>query len=227
MKQPLADSRRLMAMRAGSVARVERISHAVQTLVIYGVATMFLALTMFPVFWTWRDSLKDIAEIFQYPPTAFPARPLWGNYVEVFVKVPYGLWVANSATVAVLATIGTVISATLVAYSFARFNYPGRDVFFSITLATLILPVEVTIVPAYLFFRSLGWLNTFLPLIVPHWLGGGAFYIFLLRQFLLTVPRDFDEAAKVDGADSLRILVSAHSFPETCIGDSGNHIADS
>ncbi|MBM3188307.1 MAG: carbohydrate ABC transporter permease [Chloroflexi bacterium] len=99
------------------------------------------------------------------------------------------------------------MSATLVAYSFARFNWAGRDVIFGITLATMMLPSEVTLIPQYLLFRELGWLNTIKPLWIPAWFGGGAYSIFLLRQFIRTIPRDFDEAATIDGANPLYILV--------------------
>jgi multiple sugar transport system permease protein len=114
------------------------------------------------------------------------------------------LW--NSLVYTVLGTLGSVASSTLVAYSFARFRYPGRDIFFLITLATIILPVEVTIIPQYVLFFNIGWIDTLLPLIVPQWFGGGAFNIFLIRQFIMSLPRDLDEAAVVDGANYLQIL---------------------
>jgi len=104
--------------------------------------------------------------------------------------------------------LGTVISASLVAFSFARYRYPGRELFFLITLSTMMLPAEVTIIPTYLMFNKLGWLDTFYPLIIPSWFGGGAFYIFLLRQFFMTIPRDLDDAAKLDGAHALQIFVN-------------------
>ncbi|MGH2458517.1 MAG: carbohydrate ABC transporter permease [Chloroflexota bacterium] len=175
---------------------------------VYGAAAVLAVLSLFPFFWTVSSSLKSVAEIFVYPPTPWPTVFHWDNYPTLFTMFPFALWIVNTFQVTILATLGTVMSATLVAYSFARFRYPGRDLFFFITVGTLILPSEVTIVPTYLIFRDLGWLDTFRPLIVPFWLGGGAFYIFLLRQFLLTVPRDFDDAARMDGATSLRILVS-------------------
>jgi len=102
--------------------------------------------------------------------------------------------------------VGSVLSASVVAYSFARFRYPGRDLFFMVTLGTLMLPVEVTLIPQYLLFKQLGWLDTFLPLIVPFWLGGGAFNIFLMRQFFMSIPYDLDEAARIDGASSWRVF---------------------
>src|SRR5207245_2614610 len=100
----------------------------------------------------------------------------------------------------------SVLSASIVAYSFARFRYPARDLLFFITLSTLMLPVEVTLIPQYLLFKNLGWLDTFAPLIVPSWFGGGAFNIFLMRQFIMSIPFDLDESAKIDGASSFRVL---------------------
>jgi multiple sugar transport system permease protein len=109
--------------------------------------------------------------------------------------------------VVTLATLGAVMSSTLVAYSFSRFRWRGRDAIFAITLATMMLPGEVTLIPTYLIFRELGWLNSIRPLIVPAWFGGGAFNIFLMRQFMMSLPREFDEAARIDGASALRILL--------------------
>jgi ABC-type glycerol-3-phosphate transport system permease component len=105
-----------------------------------------------------------------------------------------------------MALLGTIISATLVAYGFARFRVPGREIFFFITLSTMMMPVEVTLIPTYLLFKEFGWIDTFHPLIIPAWFGGGAFNIFLMRQFIMGIPYDLDEAAKLDGASSWRIL---------------------
>ena len=115
--------------------------------------------------------------------------------------MPFGSWIMNTLIyIVVLATVGAVASATLVAYSFARFRYRGRDMFFMLTLATLMLPAQVTLIPQYILFLNLGWIDTLCPLIVPQWFGGGAFNIFLMRQFIMSIPRDLDEAALVDGA---------------------------
>jgi ABC-type glycerol-3-phosphate transport system permease component len=114
-------------------------------------------------------------------------------------------WIGNSVLVTALSVIGTVLSSSLVAYSFARFRYPGRDLFFTVVISTMLLPVEVTIIPTYLLFHYIRWLDTLKPLIVPSWLGGGPFAIFLLRQFFMTIPLDLDEAAKLDGASHFTI----------------------
>ncbi|HEU5090053.1 MAG TPA: carbohydrate ABC transporter permease, partial [Roseiflexaceae bacterium] len=114
----------------------------------------------------------------------------------------------NSVIITAAAVFGQTASAAVVAYGFSRFRFPGRNVLFLIVLATMMLPWHVTIVPSFLLFRTLGWINTFLPLIVPSFFGGGPFYIFLLRQFFLSIPRDLDEAAKIDGANSFQIFWS-------------------
>jgi ABC-type glycerol-3-phosphate transport system permease component len=119
---------------------------------------------------------------------------------------PFGRFILNTILVTGFAMLGQILAASAVAYGFARFRFPGRNALFFIVLATLMLPWQVTIVPTFLLFRQLGWINTFLPLIVPAYFGGGAFFIFLLRQFFLTIPKDLDEAAKIDGANSVHIF---------------------
>ncbi|MCB0121763.1 MAG: carbohydrate ABC transporter permease, partial [Caldilineaceae bacterium] len=138
--------------------------------------------------------------------TWFPAVPQPQNYPKVFEIVPWGLWTWNSVLVAGLSTFGAVLTAALVGYSFARFRYPGRDIIFMITLSTMMLPVEVTLIPLYLMFAKIGWMDSYKPLIVPSFFGGGAFLIFLMRQFFMSIPIDLDEAARIDGASYLRIF---------------------
>jgi ABC-type glycerol-3-phosphate transport system permease component len=179
-----------------------------QTWVAYGLMVLFGVVFMFPFFWTLSSSLKTAAEVYIFPPVWLPAVPQWSNYATVFERLPYARWFLNSVVVFVLSSAGVLVSATLVAYSFARFRYHGRDLLFLVTLATMMLPAEVTLIPQYLLFKELGWLNTIQPLWVPAWFGGYAFNIFLLRQFILSVPRELDEAAIVDGASYPRVLVS-------------------
>jgi multiple sugar transport system permease protein len=173
---------------------------------LYLLAIAASILFMLPFAWTVFSSLKTPSELYQFPPQWLPATPQFGNYNEVFEVAPFGRWMWNSVIVALLATFGSVLSAALVGYSFARFRYPGRDLIFLLTLSTLMLPAEVTLIPLYLLFNKIGWLDTYLPLIVPAYFGGGAFLIFMMRQFFLTIPRDLDEAALIDGASYLRIF---------------------
>ena len=159
----------------------------------------------FPLFWTVASSLKAPYEILSYPPVIFPAAPQWQNYVRVFTKAPFGQWILNTVYVVVLGTLGAVLSSALVAYSFARFRYPGRSVLFGLTLATLMLPAQVTLIPQFILWSKLGFVNTLYPLWLPQWFGGGAFNIFLLRQFMLSLPRELDDAALIDGANRFQI----------------------
>ena len=194
----------LTSQRARGISTRRLISRIVLYVVVIFLAAIFTA----PMLWTIGLSLKAPEELSQFPPSIFPAVPQFQNYVEIFTSpgIPFGLFLWNSVFVTTLAIIGEVVTATLVAYGFSRFRFPGRDFLFVVLLSTLLLPREVTIVPSYLLFRQLHWLDTFAPLIVPSYFGGGAFNIFLLRQFFLTLPKEMDEAAKVDGAGSLRIL---------------------
>lgn len=171
------------------------------------LSLLILGLVMgFPFLWTATSSLKTAPETQFFPPLLFPAIPQWANYSLVFAEQPIATWFLNSLFVAGIAIPGAVITATLVAYSFARFDYPGHDLLFMVLLSTMMIPYEVTLIPQYLVFAQIHWLNTFLPLIVPAWGGGGAFTIFLLRQFFMTIPRDLDDAADVDGATSFQVL---------------------
>ena len=175
---------------------------------LYAVA-LFLAIGFFlPFVWTLSSSLKTSGEIHDYPPSWLPKVPQFRNYVEVFTQVPLARWFFNTTFITVVSLVGIVSSASIVAFSFARFRYPGRDAMFLVTLSTMMLPSELLLIPQYLLFNKLGWLNTFKPLTIPHWFGGGAFNIFLLRQFFMTIPRDLDEAALIDGASYLRVFLS-------------------
>lgn len=172
---------------------------------LYLVASIASIVFMIPFFWAVVSSLKTWQEIRSLPPTILPAVPQWHNYVDIFARSDYGRWAENTLFLVVVSVTGTVFSASLAAYSFARFRFPGRDLMFIITLSTMMLPAEVTLIPTYLLYYLLGWLNTYLPLTVPYWFGGSAFFIFLLRQFFMTIPLELDEAAKLDGASYFRI----------------------
>jgi multiple sugar transport system permease protein len=162
----------------------------------------------FPFFWTLSSSLKTAQEVRLVPPQLLPEIVQWHNYARVWIEQPILRWLLNSVIIIGLTVPGAIITALLVAYSFARFDYPGRAFFFMVMLSTLMIPFEVTLIPQYILFQKIGWVNTYYPLVLPAWAGGGAFVIFLLRQFLLTIPRDLDEAAYVDGANTFQILWS-------------------
>jgi len=163
-----------------------------------------------PLAWMLSTAFKPREQIWIYPPVWIPNPIAVGNFREAMdlLPVPFGRVVLNTLFVTILATMGTTFSATLAGYAFGRLRFKGRDVLFSLVLATMMLPGTITMIPTFLIFRYLGWLDTFAPLIVPFWLGSSAFSIFLLRQFFMSLPRELDEAAKIDGASNLRILLS-------------------
>jgi ABC-type glycerol-3-phosphate transport system permease component len=168
---------------------------------LWGVALLCLI----PLLWMLSSSLKPTWQIFETPPRWLPDPPRWENYREALTTLPFGLYLRNTTVITLLTIVGHLLSCTLVAYAFARLRAPGRDTLFVVMLATLMLPYPVTMTPLYVIFHRLGWINTFLPLTVPAFLGS-PFYIFLLRQFFLTIPRDFEDAARIDGANIVQIL---------------------
>jgi ABC-type glycerol-3-phosphate transport system permease component len=160
----------------------------------------------FPLFWTASSSLQTWQELRSFEPHFLPAIPQWGNYAEVFGSVPFARWMSNSMLIVLITIPGTLITATMTAYSFARFDFVGKNVWFVLMLGTMMIPAVVTLIPQYLLFYSLNLINTYVPLTIGAWLGGSAFMIFLLRQFILSIPRDLDEAATIDGANPFQIL---------------------
>lgn len=150
-------------------------------------------------------SLKNPQELVVYPPIWIPDPVRWDNYVSAFRQGALGLFFLNTVLVTVPSVIGAVLSNALSAYGFARIQWPGRDLIFGVVLATLILPDFVTFIPLYLVFRNLNWINTYYPLIVPTFLGS-PFFIFLLRQFFMSLPEELADAGRVDGASEFRIF---------------------
>jgi ABC-type glycerol-3-phosphate transport system permease component len=160
-----------------------------------------------PFVWLVVTSLKLKSQVFTDPLVWIPDPVMWSNYPRALTSpgFPYLRLLANTVFYAVTSTLGMVLSSTLVAYAFARMQFRGRSLLFGITLATMMLPGIVTLIPTYVLFRALGWVGSYAPLIVPMWFGG-AFNIFLLRQFMLTIPLDLSDAARVDGASDFTIL---------------------
>src|SRR5258706_16217288 len=180
--------------------------HVVNKSLVYFVALILGLIFAFPFIWAFFTPLKTPQDFFLSPPHLFPNSLQWNNYLEIWQAAPFAQFFLNSTVVAILSVSGQVLSTSLVAYGFARFRFPKREFLFLIVLSTLILPPQVTIVPSFLLFKYLGWLDSFKPLVVPHWFAGSAFAIFLFRQFFLSIPKELDEAAKIDGANSLWIF---------------------
>ena len=164
---------------------------------------------IYPLIWMVGASFKSNEEIFATP-WFWPENPTLQGYIDGWqTSTPYtfGHFFLNSLKIVIPKVIGTAISSTLVAYGFARFDFPGKKVFFAILIATLLLPDVVTRIPQYLLFRELGWLDSYLPLFVPQWFAWEAFFVFMLIQFLRAIPREMEEAARVDGANTLQTLI--------------------
>ncbi len=159
-----------------------------------------------PFYWLLRSSLLTEGDNFIWPPILIPNPPVWRNYIEIWQVpfIPLPLFFRNSVVLVVAALIGELIATSMAGYAFGRLRWWGRDVMFALLVATMFLPAQVTIIPLFLLFKQLGWLNTLLPLIVPSWLGH-ALYIFLMRQFVMTIPPDLDDAARIDGCGTFRI----------------------
>lgn len=162
-------------------------------------------LMLVPFFWLLSSSLKAPHEIYVFPPKWIPDPVRWVNYREVFEEVSVVRYTVNTIMIAFFSTLGVVLSSSLAAYSFARLRFKGRNLMFGLILSTLMLPYVVTMIPLYILFTRLGWVGTFLPLIVPDWFGG-PITIFLLRQFFRTIPLELEDAARIDGASRPRIF---------------------
>jgi multiple sugar transport system permease protein len=169
------------------------------------IAVLLLACVFgIPLFWIVAGSLKQPNQVLVNPPVWIPLPPQWQNFIEVQTVVPVYLFMRNSFVVAVSATLGSLITTSIVAYGFANFEFRGRRILFFIVIATMFLPQEVTLIPTYLLFARLGWVDSYLPLVVPSYLAKDAFAVFLFRQSFLALPRDFFDAARIDGCGYLR-----------------------
>jgi multiple sugar transport system permease protein len=168
-----------------------------------------ISITMvLPLYWLFTTSLKPKGLVFTYPPQWIPNPIRFQNYPEALTILPFHLFFRNSMIYCGSIVIGQVLASALVGYAFARLRFPGRDALFWLVLVRMMLPGAVTMVPSYVMFSKMGWVNTFLPLVVPGWLPGlysSSFYIFLCRQFFMGIPLELDDAARIDGAGHLRI----------------------
>ena len=170
------------------------------------VLLLFAVIFLFPFVWLVMTSLKTPAEILKFPPSILPETFQWSNYKEALQAIPFTRYMMNTFMICMVNIIGQLFSAPLVAYSISRIPWRGRNIIFTIVVATMILPAQVQMIPQYIIFTKLGWVNTIMPLTIGAFFGA-PFFIFLLRQFLLGVPTELSEAAKIDGASELRIYV--------------------
>jgi multiple sugar transport system permease protein len=167
------------------------------------------ALVLLPIWWIFRSSLMTNAELYAYPPAFLPGQWRFSNYAKTLEIFKFWLYFKNTMTIIVPAVIGGTLTATLAGYAFARLRFKGKNFIFTLCVGSMLLPTMVTLIPLYIMWtRGLAVRDSFLPLIIPYFCGGGAFNIFLIRQFIMTIPRELDEAATIDGAGYLRILTT-------------------
>jgi ABC-type glycerol-3-phosphate transport system permease component len=188
---------------------------SLRNLVANALLVIAAALFLIPFLWMVSSALKPNYQIFAVPPQWIPRPPRWENFTEALTILPFGRYTLNTLVITMLTITGHVMSCSVVAYGFARLRARFRDALFVVVLATMMLPYPATMVPLYILFKNLGWVNSILPLVVPAFFGS-AFYIFLLRQFFLTVPIEIEEAARIDGANVLQIIfriILPLSFP--------------
>lgn len=181
---------------------IKRINRALAYVCLIIASAFF----MIPFIWLLSTSLKPLTQIFTFPPEWIPHPILWSNYSRAVEYIPFWTYLKNTAVITIVSTLGVIISCPLVAYSFAKLEYRGRGILFFVTLAVMMIPGQVTMIPLFLLFTKLGWVGTPLPLIVPQFFGV-PIYIFLLRQFFMGLPDALREAARLDGASEFRIYL--------------------
>jgi multiple sugar transport system permease protein len=173
-------------------------------LVVHVLLLCLVVTTVLPLIYMVSTSLKPNGTEYEFPIRWIPERLAWENYVIAFTRVPTLTFLKNTLIISIVTLVGTLFTASLAAYGFARLRFPGRDLLFTLMLSTLMLPYFVTMIPLFVLFRNLGWINTFLPLTVPAFFGGHPLFIFLMRQFFMTLPTELDDAARIDGAGYFR-----------------------
>ena len=174
---------------------------ALTYLVLIGLSCVFLI----PFFWMLSTSLTEASKVIVRDRSWIPHPMVWHNYKEALTVLPFHLFLKNTLIITICCIIGQTLSASLVAFGFSRMRFPGRNVLFILVLSTMMLPAQVTQIPTFVIFTHLRWIDTLKPLIVPAFFGGGAFFIFLLRQFFMTIPSELEDAAKIDGCSPLGV----------------------
>ena len=174
-------------------------------ILIYGCLIILSVLFLFPFYWMLRTSVMELGDIFELPPVYVPREIQIEHYKAAFSVFPLGRYLLNSLWITVLSTAGAMLTASLCAFGFSRIKWKGRELVFTIVLSSMLLPSAVTMIPVFLGWSAIGITNTYLPLVIPSWFGGGAMNIFLLRQFFRMIPKELDESARMDGAGYLQI----------------------
>ncbi|MGQ9629248.1 MAG: carbohydrate ABC transporter permease [bacterium] len=179
-----------------------KVGRSLSLLVLLIVGAVVMAL---PFCWLLSTSLKEDSQVWLFPPEWIPNPIAWRNYIDALTIFPFHIYFKNTFTITFLSVLGILLSSSFCAYGFARLRFPGRDFIFMIVLSTMMLPPIVLLIPQFIMFKYLGWVNTFRPLIVPAYFGGGAFNIFLLRQFFRAIPGELTDAARIDGCSELGV----------------------
>jgi multiple sugar transport system permease protein len=198
--QPLTFLQRARKMEWSYRAR-KLFSYSATYLVMTGLALIF----MIPIIWMLATSLKTRSEIFAYPPVWVPSDPQWDNYAEAFGKYPLARFMANTMFLVLMNTIGQLLSVPLISYGFARLRFPGKNILFMMMLSTMMIPSQIKLIPLFNMYNRAGMIGTYWPLILPSFFGN-PFFIFLMVQYMRTIPRDLDDAARIDGAGTWTIL---------------------
>jgi multiple sugar transport system permease protein len=196
-----------ITLQAGRSRTRRKIRELIASLLKHGALILFGAVFVLPLFWMVTSALKPDAEMFLLPPKWIPSRFEWNRFYEAYTYIPFAQYTINTLYIAIYNVIASVISCLLVAYGFACMEWKGRNFFFFLVLITLMLPYPATLIPQYIIFSKLHWVGTFLPLTFPAWFGT-PYLIFLLRQFLMTMPKEMLEAAEMDGANHFQVLIS-------------------
>lgn len=193
---------------AASMYAWGKTTKVIHKVIIYIVITAIAVILLIPFFWMLSTALQEEGNIFAWPPQWIPNPPQWQNFAEAWTTLPFNRYLMNTLFITALGLIGEMISSTLVAYGFARFPFPGSNVVFLILLATMMLPAHVTLIPTFLIWQKLGLVGEFDPLVLRSWTAWGPFYVFLLRQFFLSIPRELEDAAAIDGANTFQIFMN-------------------
>lgn len=206
--EKLAGEKQLAERSRPQVAEVrERAAvHWLRRIVLYGMLIPLGLGFALPLLWMLSTSLKTDPQVYHVPPIWIPNPVRWKNYPEVLIQRPFDRYLLNTMRYAVPTVVGVLISSALVAYGFSRIRWRGRDAFFFVCLSTMMVPFQVVMIPLYLIFKNFGWLNSYKPLVIPAFFGN-AYYIFLLRQFFLTIPQELSDAARVDGCSQFGIFL--------------------
>jgi multiple sugar transport system permease protein len=200
--------------RSHPVSR-EVITRRIGRAVLYLVVALGTILFTFPFVWMIKSSITPSYEMLLFPPKLFPSEIVWENYFRAWTNLPFPMFYRNTVFITIAGMLGVILSSSVVAFAFSRMRWPGRDKFFLVMIATLMLPNHVTLIPTYVVFAQIGWINTFLPLLAPEWTGS-PFVIFLMRQYMMTIPLEMDDAARIDGAGWLQLftrIIMPLSFP--------------